>query len=307
VLSKRADGYHEIETLMVPVSLYDELHFSTNDFLTNEAGYATTEHATTERATNASAVAFSGRWASDVWRGDQDAAEKDRSNEHPIPQGAENLVVKAVELLRRRAGTDAGATIRLVKRIPMAAGLGGGSSDAAAALVAANLAWRLHYSARELMPLAAEVGSDVPFFLTRMAAICRGRGERVEPLESRAVCHFVIVQPPEGLATAEVYRQCRPAASPRTSSSIVEALRRGDVPAAGQGLRNALQPPAERLSPWIGRMKQHFAQLGFAGHQMSGSGTSYFGLSPTAGHARRAAARLRGLGWSNVYTVRGCL
>ena len=143
--------------------------------------------------------------------------------------------------------------------------------------------------------------------MTRTAAICRGRGEHVEPLEPRTACHFVIVQPPEGLATAEVYRQCRPAHSPRVALTIVEALRRGDVCIAGQELHNALQPPAERLSPWIGRMKQHFAQLGFAGHQMSGSGTSYFGLSPTAGHARRAAARLRGLGWDNVYAVRGCL
>ena len=88
---------------------------------------------------------------------------------------------------------------------------------------------------------------------------------------------------------------------------LVEALRRGDLSAAGRGLHNALQPAAEQLSPWIGRMKDHFEQLRFAGHQMSGSGTSYFGLSPNAGHARRAAARLRGLGWSNVYVVRGCL
>src|SRR5438105_956563 len=85
VLSKRADGYHEIETLMVPVSLDDWLHFSSGS---NEAGHS----GTIERATNASAVVFSGQWASDVWQSDRDATEKEGSNEHPIPPGAENLV-----------------------------------------------------------------------------------------------------------------------------------------------------------------------------------------------------------------------
>jgi 4-diphosphocytidyl-2-C-methyl-D-erythritol kinase len=279
VLGKRPDGYHEIETLMVPVSLYDHLSF--------------------EGGTNAR-IAFLGQWANRGWGGGS-------ANCHPIPQGADNLVVKAVELLRRRAGTDAGATIRLVKRIPMAAGLGGGSSDAAAALVAANAAWRLGYSARELMPLAAELGSDVPFFLAGGAAMCRGRGERVEPLGPRALSHFVIVQPPEGLATADVYRQCRPADSPRTCGTLVEALRRGDVRAAGRALHNALQPAAELLSPWIHRMKEDFGRLKLAGHQMSGSGTSYYGLCASAAQARRAGAQLRSLGWRNVYVVSGCL
>jgi 4-diphosphocytidyl-2-C-methyl-D-erythritol kinase len=293
VLEKRADGYHEIETLMAPVSLYDSLVFSSSPV----------ERETT---TQESAIVFAAEWAHPA-REVADAGSDHSTNQHQIPQGADNLVVKAVELLRRRAGTDAGATIRLVKRIPMAAGLGGGSSDAAAALVAANLAWRLGYDARALTPLAAELGSDVPFFLARTAAICRGRGERVEPLEPRALCHFVIVQPPQGLATAEVYRRCRPADSPRTCGALLQAVRRGDLGTAGQLLHNALEPAAQRLSPWVARLKDDFQRLGFAGHQMSGSGTSYFGLSTSAGHARRAASRLRSLGWRTVYVVRGRL
>ncbi len=310
VLGQRADGYHEIETLMVPVSLCDWLSFSMPAASAHAPG--------TSQSGTASSIDFSGQWANRGWGGDREhsprapapggrcAADGPR-NPQPIPPGADNLVVKAVELLRRRAGTDAGATIRLVKRIPMAAGLGGGSSDAAAALAAANVAWRLGYSARELMPVAAEVGSDVPFFLAGSAAVCRGRGERVEPLRPQTLSHFVIVQPPDGLATADVYRQCRPASSPRTSGALVAVLRRGDLTAAGRQLHNALQPAAEQLSPWIARLKEDFERLALAGHQMSGSGTGYFGLCRSARQARCAGARLRGLGWNSVYVVTGCL
>jgi 4-diphosphocytidyl-2-C-methyl-D-erythritol kinase len=350
VLGKRPDGYHELETLMVPVSLCDWLSFTSlppgaaqksgttesetgqpgngrsgdnapsND--TDSLGGSTGLGNSASAGKRASAIVFSGQWANpgrggegqehsssaSAARGGRRAGGADgSSNQHPIPQGADNLVVKAVELLRRRAGTDAGATIRLVKRIPMAAGLGGGSSDAAAALAAANLAWRLGYSARELMPLAAEVGSDVPFFLAGAAAVCRGRGERVEPLRPRALSHFVIVQPPGGLATADVYRRCRPASSPQTCGALIAALHRGDLSAAGRHLHNALERAAEQLSPWITHLKEDFNRLDLPGHQMTGSGTSYFGLCRSARHARWAAARLRSLGWSNVCVVSGSL
>ncbi len=105
---------------------------------------------------------------------------------HDVPEGADNLVVRAVELVRRRAGVRRGASLELVKRIPAAAGLGGGSSDAAAALVAANEGWRLGRSPGELAAWAAELGSDVPFFLADSSAVCRGRGEQVEPVEGSA-------------------------------------------------------------------------------------------------------------------------
>jgi 4-diphosphocytidyl-2-C-methyl-D-erythritol kinase len=88
---------------------------------------------------------------------------------------------------------------------------------------------------------------------------------------------------------------------------LLQAVGRGDVSTAGRLLHNVLQPAAQRLSPWVARLKEDFEQLGFAGHQMSGSGTSYFGWSISAGHARRAASRLRSLGWRNVYVVRGRL
>ena len=107
-----------------------------------------------------------------------------------VPEGPENLVLRAVELVRRRAGVRRGAKLWLVKRIPAVAGLGGGSSDAAAALVAANVGWRLGRSREELAEWAAELGSDVPFFLAGGPAICRGRGERVEPVAGLGALAF---------------------------------------------------------------------------------------------------------------------
>ena len=154
VLAKRTDGYHEIESLMCPIDLYDTLHFQEDPSGQLEL--------TCRRVFGAGGPGGRGL--------------------HEMPEGPENLVFRAVELVRRRTGIRRGAKLWLVKRIPAAAGLGGGSSDAAAALVAANEGWRLGRSRHELAQWAAELGSDVPFFLAGGPAICRGRGERVEPV-----------------------------------------------------------------------------------------------------------------------------
>ncbi len=223
-----------------------------------------------------------------------------------LPQGRGNLVVRAVELLRLRAGVDCGATMRLVKRIPTAAGLGGGSSDAAAALMAANDAWGLGWTRHELAKAAAELGSDVPFFLAGGPAVCRGRGERVEPISGWAALNFVVVHPPAGLATASVYGVCRPAATPRAVTPLLEALAKGSWKRIGRLLLNRLQPAAETLSPWIERLRDIFAREDILGHGMSGSGTSYFGFCRHASHARRIARRLQANGVGSVFAVRSC-
>ena len=199
-----------------------------------------------------------------------------------VPRDGKNLVLRAVDLVRRRTGTKQGARLRLIKRIPTAAGLGGGSSDAAAALVAANLGWKLGLSLPELAALAAELGSDVPFFLHRGPAVCRGRGERIEPAPGLGLMNFVVVRPPEGLATAAVYGVCRPAASPRPLQPLLDALRQGNVRRAGGLLFNRLQAAAEQLSPWIARLGRLLAGEDCLGHGMSGSGTAYFGLFRSA-------------------------
>ncbi len=278
VLARRDDGYHEIETLMCPIDRYDTLYFQEEP---------------------SGRLALECQWAA-IGGGPDDAGFDS------IPCGPDNLVSRAVELLRSRTGVERGARVRLVKRIPAAAGLGGGSSDAAAALVAANEGWKLGLSLAELTRLAAQLGSDVPFFLRGGAAICRGRGERVEAAAGLGPLHFVVVRPPVGLTTAAVYGVCRPAAKPRCVTSLVEALYRGDARAAGRLLHNRLQAAAESLSPWIAKLRETFAGEDFLGHGMSGSGSSYFGLCRHARHAHRLAHRLRARGLGNVFAVRSC-
>ena len=278
VLAKRNDGYHEIETLMCPIDLYDTLHFQEDPNGQLEL-----------RCRRVFGVdGPSGRGLDEV------------------SEGPDNLVMRAVELVRRRTGIRRGATLRLVKRIPAAAGLGGGSSDAAAALVAANEGWQLGRSREELIEWATELGSDVPFFLVAAPAVCRGRGERITPVAGLGMLHFVVVRPPEGLATAAVYGACRSAAEPRKIAPLIKALQQGDWKQAGRRLHNRLQPAAEGLSPWIKRLHQEFSQENFVGHGMSGSGTSYFGLCRHARHARRCARRLETNGLGVVFAVRSC-
>ena len=278
VLTKRTDGYHEIETLMCPIDLYDTLHFQ--------------EDSNGEVRLKCRRVFGAGGPAS---RG-----------LHDVPEGPDNLVVRAVELVRRRADVRRGARLLLVKRIPAAAGLGGGSSDAAAALVAANEGWRLGRSRDELVAWAAELGSDVPFFLAGSSAVCRGRGERVEPVAGLGGLSFVVVYPPAGLSTAAVYGACRPAAAGQSVGPLLEALKRGDWRQLRRRLWNRLQPAAEALSPWVGRLREEFSRLDCLGHGMSGSGTSYFGLYRHARHARRSARRLQAKGLGAVFAVRSC-
>ncbi len=274
VLGQRDDGFHELETLMAPINLFDLLWFA--------PAAAGSIELTCERFPSA-----------------DDAAEETRR----LPEGSDNLVVRAVRLLADRADVTAGARMRLWKRIPVAAGLAGGSSDAAAALMAANVGWRLDWPRERLLPLAAELGSDVPFFLGDGPAVCRGRGERIERTAGLGHLHFVVVAPPVGLSTAAVFRCCRPAETPRPLAPLLEALHAGDLSVAGRSLFNRLEPAAAELSPWIERLHQEFADGGFLGHQMSGSGTSYFGLCHNLGHAHRAASRLRGRGVGQVYAV----
>jgi 4-diphosphocytidyl-2-C-methyl-D-erythritol kinase len=278
VLAERNDGYHEIETLMCPIDLYDTLHFQEDP---------------------------SGRVELRCRRVFGVGGPSGRGL-HDVPEGPENLVLRAVELVRRRAGIRRGARLCLVKRIPAASGLGGGSSDAAAALVAANEGWQLGRSHDELTEWAAELGSDVPFFLAGGPAICRGRGERVEPLRGLGALSFVVVRPPVGLSTAAVYAVCRPAAQPQTARPLIDALRRGEWRQVGQRLLNRLQPAAETLSPWMERLRQEFSRVDCVGHGMSGSGTSYFGLCRHARHAQRCARRLEGIGLGTVFAVRSC-
>ncbi len=233
-----------------------------------------------------------------------------RRNQHTVgevlPEGTDNLVVRALRLLQERTGCGRGLRVRLVKRIPLAAGLAGGSSDAAAALLAANRLWQLNLDRSGLSEVAAELGSDIPFFLHRGPAICRGRGEKIEPIVLPAALHFVVVRPPRGLSTAEVFGACLPAAKVRSVGPVVEAWSRGRIDLLGQRLHNRLQPFATGLCDDIERLEEEFSKLDVLGHQMSGSGTSYFALCRNVRHARRTAAKLRSQEGVDVHVVKAC-
>ena len=136
------------------------------------------------------------------------------------------------------------------------------------------------------------------------SSICRGRGELIEPVEGLGCWHFVIVCPPSGLNTAEVYRNCQAAEVPHSPTPLVEALRRGRFEDAAGNMHNRLQPAAQAISPWITRLEEEFQRLGIPGRQMSGSGSGYFGLCPSARHARRIAVRLRAKKLGSVRVVR---
>ncbi len=218
--------------------------------------------------------------------------------------GSDNLVVRAATLLKDVSGTPRGARIELVKRIPMAAGLGGGSSDAAAALQGLNRLWQLGLSMPELARLGARLGSDVPFFLSSSsAAICRVRGEVVESLPVAGRFWFVVARPETGLSTADVYRQCRASSITWSAGDLAGRLSRGRLRSAAGLFHNGLQEPAERLNADVTRLKRAFARQHFAGHMMSGSGTSYFGLCRNRPQAIQLAARLKGARLGDVFVV----
>ncbi len=265
VLGRRDDGYHELETLMVPAELGDELSF---------------------QSVAEGDVELECLYPVDA------ATVRDE-----IPPGEDNLVVRAVQLVRDRFGVTSGARLRLLKRIPAAAGLGGGSSDAAAALRLANVGWNLGLSADDLAPLAERLGSDVPFFLKPGPAVCRGRGELVEKIDGLGRLQVVVAKPREGLSTARVFDAWRPGSRPvQSSRPLIDALRRGDLFSVGRLLFNRLEATAMGLVPSLRTLAEKLSRIGISNCHMSGSGTSLYGLCQHARQARRAAAWLRGQG-----------
>jgi len=292
VLGKRHDGFHELETLMMTVSLYDTLVF--------------TEEASEEVRLHCHDAMFSGPRHSSAGSALRQNATEGTTGCRDVPDGRDNLAVRAAELLRSKTGCRRGILIDLYKRIPVAAGLAGGSSDAAAVLFALNRVWQLDLSRSELQQIASEIGSDVSFFLNpQSAAICRGRGEIIEPLSLPARLHFVIAKPPGGLSTADVFRHCRMQDRTRGVGSLVDSLKCGDLQTAGQQLWNSLQSPAEELSPDVRRLKADFSGKNYMGYLMSGSGTAFFGVCRQHREARTAAARIsaHSRGSDRVFTV----
>jgi 4-diphosphocytidyl-2-C-methyl-D-erythritol kinase len=217
-----------------------------------------------------------------------------------LPTDDGNLVLRAARLLQKAAGIERGARIRLSKRIPVAAGLGGGSSDAAATLWGLSRLWALRWPRARLQELAVELGMDVPFFLGAGRAVARGRGEELAPLPGGGGYALVLVNPRVPLSTREVYGLV-PAgwqAEPEGTRRVIEALRTRNALKLAAALTNNLERVVEPVLPVIGRMKAALLAAGALGAIMSGSGPTVFGLARSLDQARQIRSRVSRAGWA---------
>ncbi|HWL08705.1 MAG TPA: 4-(cytidine 5'-diphospho)-2-C-methyl-D-erythritol kinase [Planctomicrobium sp.] len=279
VLGRREDGFHQLKTVMLSVRLTDLLRFSPS-----ESGEIELRCHQASRSGTSSLLAVDDR----------------------------NLVIRAARLLREQTGCSQGVSIDLVKRIPMEAGMGGGSSNAAATLVALNRFWNLGLSSHDLHALAAQLGSDVNFFIdSPVAAVCSGRGEEVEPVPVSGPLHFVIVKPPFGLSTPKVFQQWGElqqdrgepeSVSPQITQTVQE-LESGRLDRLGESLRNDLTAPAARLDPRLAEILQRLKREDVYGSGMTGSGSACFVLCRNAAQARAIAGRWRHFPYGTVFTV----
>jgi len=260
VLGRRPDGYHDIETIFQSIALCDELAFAPRT-----------------RPGLVLRVELSGARGS-------------------LPVGDDNLVQQAARVLLEAHGGPVGASASLLKRIPIGAGLGGGSADAAATLVALNELWGLGLREDELHALAASLGSDVPYCLVGGTAAGRSRGELVTRLDAAPKLWFVLGILDEPLSTAEVYARWRPASPPAASAEkLTAALRTGEVEAIANALHNDLDVAAQSLRPVLAEKKDVLVDAGAAAACVSGSGPTVFGLCKGRDEARRVAARVAGV------------
>jgi 4-diphosphocytidyl-2-C-methyl-D-erythritol kinase len=275
----RPDGFHELRTVYLAVSLFDTV--------TVRPGTGLTVTVTGEGAAGADAV----------------------------PTDRRNLVWRAAELLAERAGVPADATIAIDKSIPAAAGLAGGSADAAAALVALDALWGTHATRGELAALAARLGSDVPFSLNGGVALGSGHGEQLSPVLARQRWDWVLGIAGEGLSTPAVYAELdRLRAEGRVPDGddldpvepVISALRSGPVRSLAAALANDLQPAALSLRPALRRGLRAATDAGAAGAIVSGSGPTIAALAEDQEAAVRLAAVLAGEGvYRTVRAVHG--
>ena len=278
VLDRRADGYHDIESLMVPVTLHDTLHVAP----TTEPG-----------------ISLRVRWGGRL-------ARIDPAYAGDVPAGPGNLVVRAAEALAREAGVDRGLQIDLIKQIPAGAGLGGGSSDAAAVLQAAADAWQIDWTVERLAALGATLGSDIPWFFAGGPATVSGRGEAVRQVEGIPPLPAVIVKPAVSLWTAAVYQACRPDPARQGDADRLAATLRRGLRAAIPLMHNALESPARGLAPEVDRLLSDLRRAGGLHPLLTGSGSACFAITRTVVEARHLAARMEALGWPAVFPVRLC-
>ena len=218
-------------------------------------------------------------------------------NGRPASGGERNLVVRAARALNEALGLNLGARIELKKHIPARAGLGGGSADCAAALLALNRLWRLNLPLETLMALGLKLGADVPFCLMSGAARAGGVGERLQSCPLPGGVPLVLVTPGGGLSTPAVFRawdECGGPTEPADMPALAAALSAGDLRAAQDLARNDLERPAFALMPEIEALMARLRALGAPFVRMTGSGSTVFAAFEREADARAAAARIPG-------------
>ena len=257
VLGKRDDGFHEIETLILPITLADGVQaVPADDLRLTVVG---------ERATH-------------------------------IPAGEDNLVLRAARALQASVGFTGGAHLLLSKRIPVAAGLGGGSADAAATLRALDRLWKCGLGVEGLIPVAAEVGSDVPALLFDGPVIARGRGELVERIQLPRTW-WVLLTSEEGIGTGDTYARwdATEVSGQAAVQDLIRPLARRDFDRIGPLLANDLERSVAEHRTDVGGAKARLLEQGALGAVMSGSGPTVAGLARDGPHAEKLATTVGGL------------
>jgi 4-diphosphocytidyl-2-C-methyl-D-erythritol kinase len=265
VLHKRNDGYHEVEMIMTMVDLSDRLTMS-------------------ELPRDTIIISSQAGY---------------------IPLDEKNLAFQAARLIKERYNVSTGVHIHLDKHIPVAAGLAGGSSDAAAALRGLNKLWKLGISDAELRVLGAELGSDVPFCITGGTALASGRGELLKPLPNPPQCWVILAKPPINVSTAEVYGRVKAdqIAHHPSARQMENAIRNASFTEVCNALGNVLEDVTLKLYPEVEHLKNSMIRLGAEGVLMSGSGPTVFGLVSKEAKVPRIYNGLRGF-CKDVYAVR---
>jgi 4-diphosphocytidyl-2-C-methyl-D-erythritol kinase len=277
----RPDGYHPLATVYQAVGLYDHVTAAP------AADGAVTIEVSAERTDGLVRVS-------------------------DVPTDERNLAVRAARLLAGHAGSTEGARLHVRKGIPVAGGLAGGSSDAAAALVACNVLWRTGLDEPDLVRLAADLGSDVPFCVLGGTAVGRGRGELVSRVPTGGRFHWVLALDADGMSTPAVYGEldrlraaggndeAGGSAGVDVPTDLLDALREGDVPALGKALANDLQPAALSVRPELAGVLRLAPTVEAEGVLVSGSGPTCVFLARDAEHAQQVCARLSQAGCTAV-------
>lgn len=280
--AKRDDGYHEIDTTMVAIDWRDELvvELSPEPTIELSVGWLPSVAAVAEQL----GLATDSLATPDLLR---------------VPTDDSNLVVQALARFRERFNIKTGFRVQLGKRIPSGAGMGGASSDAAHALLCAAHLHQVTQSSAAIYELAAEIGSDVPFFLTDspedglVAARARGRGELLSPVFRRTPLHFVVAFPSNSLSTASVYRQLRVPEDPVDASRFLETFQGGQIDHLTNVMMNRLTAPALEIMPTLSDLLRSLEQSGLQPCQLTGSGSACFGIATDSDEARTVVEQLR--------------